>query len=502
MATKPEVPIKETPEKPAELVKLAEGVGEALFGEKKRETKPKAQPAVPAAEAVAAPGTAAELTPPKPGETPPKPEATPPAPPKKPEPSIDERIQATARKTANEVVEALRTGEQPPEPSSPTAEPELSPEDMADYKGFQKLETINGRRKGIADRFVEFVKARQEYEDNWTKENEGKQFNPDDAEHEGFWKEWKEFDSPTVAEELANAKIEMRIDDRLEQRLRPIEEANRRRVIMQQLQPTIAKQVLGQLQKLAGLVNPELAQKLVDDKGNFRMSADDIKRLEEEYPVEVSVLDRLVTGDKNNMGRVIPETSLINLLGVVEQTAYAEHTGFRIDPKDPVHSRVLDYMIDFESAMETAPDEVKLARFKGKGGDETVKEWIKTEDLVKLKSSIIGSKLSEKAKQKKIADLDNRYWTVGQDNLEKMIIGDIAEAAKNQISRINKLADRKAGRLPPIRTFNQPQPAPAAPSKPKPPTLSTPDVVSPGGTGPSATPKLSESFNETMFGTP
>ena len=259
---------------------------------------------------------------------------------------------------------------------------------------------------------------------------------------------------------------------------------------------------MGQVQKLANLVNPELAKKLADDKGNFRMSKEDIKRLEDEYPVEVSVLDRLIGGEKNNLGQVRPETSLLNLLGVVEQTAYADHTGFRIDPRDPVHARVLDYMIEYEGAMESAPDEVKLATFKGPGGVETVKEWIKTEELVKLKSNILGSKLSEKAKQNKIAALDAKYWTVGQDNLEKMIIGDIADAAKKQIDRINKLADRKAGRLPPARTFSQPQPATATAGKPKPPTLATADVVSPGGTGADAQPKLAERVGSALFDTP
>ena len=210
MATKIETPPK-TEDKPPELVKLAEGVSEALFGEKKKDDKkPKAAPA--AAEAVAAPGAASTDTPPKPSETAPaptKPAAAPataaPAKPKA-EPSVDERIQATARRTADEVVKAMREGEQPPE-QPPTAEPELTPEDLADYKAFQKLETMNSKRKGIADRFVEFVKARGEYEENWLKENEGKEFDPDAEEHKDFWKEWKEFDSPTVADELENAKI-------------------------------------------------------------------------------------------------------------------------------------------------------------------------------------------------------------------------------------------------------------------------------------------------------
>ena len=344
----------------AELAGLAENVKATLFGEKKRPVPEKKAEPEKKPEAAAKPTEEAVATADA-GKTPDA-KPTPAKPAKKPKTAreeTDETIGKTARATAEAVARELR---QPADADEPVEVPEgeLSPEDQSDLNGFKKLEQLNPQRKGIAERFVQFVEAREEYEANWLKENPGKEFDPDADEHNDFFKKYAEFDSPHTAAELEDAKIELKLDKRFEERLKPMEEQRRVEQVKRQVQPMIAREVVSRVKSLADKVSPELSKQLVDDKGNFRFTDETMKKLSEDFPVEYAALEELVTGKKDHSGKIIPQTSLIELLSVLEQMPYSQHTGFRLNPQDPVHGRVIDYMRDYEQHMETAPADVKI----------------------------------------------------------------------------------------------------------------------------------------------
>lgn len=494
--------------KDGELKQLAADVNATLFGEKRKpepekkpaaaapEKKPEAE-AKPTAEAVA--GADKKLDE-KPADKPPGKRAGKPVPKSE---ATDDVIQRTARATAEAVGRELRPTEEPETVAEP-AEGELSPEDQSDHRAFQKLEQLNPARKGIADRFVQFVNARGEYEANWRKENPGKEFDQDADEHDAFYKQYAEFDSPKTAEELEDAKIELKIDERFEKRLKPLEEQRRVEQINQQIQPRILKEVVGRIQALAAKIDPELAKKLVDDKGNFRMSKDDLEKIREDFPVEYDVLDELVSGKKDHASKIIPQTSLVNVLSVLEQLPYSSHTGFRLNPQDPVHARVIDYMRDYENHMETAPADVKIQTFTDKTGQKFTKQFIAVQDLVEFQNQILSRKITDKAKQRQLQDLDTRYWTVAVDDIENIILDDLAAAAKAQIGKVNKLVEKKSGKLPERRTFSQPLPATERTGqveKPQPPSLHTADVVSTSETGAPGSENLAENVSKKLFGT-
>lgn len=493
-----------------EMKKLAEGVSETLFG-KRRDTRVKPSETPP----VDAPKTGMEA----------QPEVTPPASDKKPEtapaaqpqpraakPADDKKdkteevISRTARATAEEVTRNLRKPEAETETETVATSPEsqLSDEDRSDYEGFKKLEEMNPGRKGIAERYLGFVNDRAEYQANWQKENPGKEFNPESDEHDDFWAKYKEFDSPRTAEELEEAKIEIKIDKRMEARFKPMEEQRRLESVRAQVRPLIAKQVIGQVQTLANMVSPELAKKMLDDKGNFKMTADDIKKLEEDYPVEIPILMEIIDGKRDHRGQIIPQTSLLNMLQVIEQLPYAEHTGFRLNPNDPVHGRVLDYISEYERFMENAPPDVKFQQLNGENGQKLLKSFITAADLVELQNQIYQSKVSQRTKDKKLKELDDKYWTVGPDAIEKLLLDDVSKAAKLQIERVNSLADKRAGKLTPPKTFSAPvvvpQPAPRI-EKPNPPSLQSGDVVATGDTSTPESKKLAESVGNRLFST-
>ena len=147
----------------------------------------------------------------------------------------------------------------------------------------------------------------------------------------------------------------------------------------------------------------------------------------------------------------------------------------------------------------------KFQTFTDKTGQKTVKQFIATQELVELQNQILARKVSDKVKQRQLAELDHKYWTVGVDALEDIIIDELAAAAKTQIAKVNKLVERKSGKIPEPRTFSQPPKIPAATArqeKPQPPSVHTADVVSTTDTGADGKENLAENVGKVLFGTP
>src|SRR6185295_4983751 len=172
------------PETEAELQQRRKDVEAAMWG-----PKPKPAPAAPE------PETTADAAPPALDEGG-APAAAAPAAAAPPAPApvdTDALIAKTAAKIGEEVGKAMDRQPAKPEPE-PEAEPELTPEDARDAEIIAKMEELDPSVKGKAEAFKAFALRRYDYETAWREKHPGATFNPDDAEHEEFYKGQPEID--------------------------------------------------------------------------------------------------------------------------------------------------------------------------------------------------------------------------------------------------------------------------------------------------------------------
>ena len=497
----PAIPPTETP---ADLQELTKNVGDTLFGgkRKKAEKKEEKTPEAPVQPVVTPPSVPA-VTPPVVAPI------TPPAPAKKPvaQPAKDDSdlIRRTATATAEAMASRL------PKPTPATEEPvseeaveDLTPEDREDLTAFKKVEQLQPKMKGISDRFLKFSKARTEYESKWLKENEGKEFDPNADEHAEFYKRYSEFESSDVIRLLERAKVRIEAEEVVKAELRPQIEAANRQQLVEKMQPIIANQVHNRVKGLLSKIAPDFEKILTDEKtGRLTLSEENLKRLEAEDPVVFQVLDELIGGKKDARGQVMnPENTLGFMLAEIEQTAFAQQTGFRLNPQNPVHAKILGYAREYEQAMADAPDEVRFQTFADPTTKEkVVKQFIATSEMVRMQNEILNSRASEKSKKDKLIALDKQYWQVSIDDIEDMVIDDFSAEAQARIKRLNGAVDKKIGKVNPT-PFSQPLPPPVGKqsAKPNPPTISSEDVIVSGA--PPTTPEaknLAENVSTKLF---
>ena len=501
----PTTPPKETP---ADLQELTKNVGDTLFGgkrkkaEKKEEKAPEtpAQPAATPAPAVpvATPPAAAPVATPPPAKKP----ATQPAP-----KDDADLIRRTATATAEAMASRLpKPASEKDEPTTEDAEEGLTPEDRDDLTAFKKVEQLQPKMKGISDRFLKFSKARTEYEAKWLKnpENEGKEFDPNADEHAEFYKKYAEFESSDVIRLLERAKVRIEAEEVVKAELRPQIEAANRKQLIEKIQPIIANQIHGRVKGLLSKIAPDFEKILTDEKtGRLTLSEENLKRIEAEDPVVYQVLDELIGGKKDSRGQVVnPENTLGFMLAEIEQTAFAAQTGFRLNPQNPVHARILGYAQEYEKTMADAPDEVRFQTFADPTTKEkVVKQFIATSEMVRMQNEILNSRASEKSKKEKLAALDKQYWQVSIDDIEDMVIDDFSTEAQARIKRLNGAVERKIGKANPT-PFSQPLPPrqDVQTAKPKPPTVLSADVIVSGA--PPTTPEaknLKENVRTKLF---
>lgn len=456
-----EPPKVKMPETEAELEERRKRVEAAMWGDpspKKPEPTPVAE-GVPAAPAEPPAKVEKEEPKPDPKEAP----ATKPEP--KPEP-VDPHalITQTAKEIGKEVGRAIEKAKpEPRQPETQTAEVELTTEDARDAEIISKMEELDPSLKGRTDAFKAFARRRYDYETDWRSKHPGAQFNPDDAEHEEFYKGQPEIDEALYAR--AERKID--VEKEVAEVVAPIKEkaeAEERRSKTDQAisahAPKILENVKNRIVESAAVVNPDVA-KMLEKMDPLNLSKEDQEQLEETDPFTARFLGPLVRDE------------MIPMLVELEKSV-TPGAEYQIDPeKNKVHAQIAKYVSKFETAMSAKPE-------KRDGRD-----FITIADLSSQQDEILKSKATDQVKDRKLKELASRYWTASVDDVQKTIVEDISNRAKKAIDEFDGLARRKYKPEPKKAAANAPaQPATeegsaasAANGKPRPPSVSSQATV-------------------------
>lgn len=424
----------------AELDKRRQSIVESMGWE-----KPKEEPATP----VETPADAAPAVPASPPvEVPAEPIApvvTPAAPAAKTDKPVEEIIAATAKAVGDEVTNAIRREE----PTIETPSEPLSPEDTEAYGIIQKMEELGTAKRGTAEAFKEFAFARYAYMDKWEKANPSRTFDPNDSEHEEFYKGQPQIDDDRYEEAKVALRVDRTVEDRVNKALAPIRE----KAVMEESKVLLATAVQDRIVQMIKAVSPDLAAVAVVN-GRLDLSADNIAKITDSDPIAASVLEPMLLEELRPLVIEIEKTTIPGL-------------NYRLDPsRNRVHADIADYVGKLEQ---------KLSKSKETRGG---KRFITIADYNARLSEIQAMK--SPAAAKKAADaLDREHYYVGPDDIETFIVETLSERASKQIQQIDSIAARKykkdakpAAPKTDAQPSNTPAPIPAPATVPaRPPSM-------------------------------
>lgn len=390
------------------------------------------------------------------------PVVTPPEPPVKP---LDAKalIRETATAVGREVARAVRP-EPPVVVEAPAPAFDLSPEDQGDFDLALFLAEQEPQKYGaLPARLLEYFKALYGYQDKWLAENPGKQFEPNEPEHEAWF---AAHPAPISGDLLEKARVDREVEKRVSQRMRPLEEritmVDSEKALTAAL-PAINQTVNVWQHNLVRAVDPELAKLLLTD-GKVAMTKENIERLDQTDPVAKAVLDSMCA----TLNPVIAE---------LERTA-VPGARYRLEPdKNEVHRFIDNQRKAIEKDLQKATKEDQL---------RDGKEWLSLGEMATRERAIWAGRKTQAEKEALVAELHENFWTVTVDDLEDVITDELARQAKAQIEQINSVGKRKYGNgaPEPRRETPPPQPEPVREAAPisrdrsRPPSLSSSsDVV-------------------------
>jgi hypothetical protein len=338
---------------------------------------------------------------PKPEEAPAAPEPpsapeTPPEPPKTivtkkkaaPAPAPPDITQITTAATTA-AVRALR-GEPKPEPTTSRPEDSLKPEDRHEYEVAKSLAETNPKYKDAPRVILDHVKRSEAYAARWETQNPGKQFDPDDDEHNEFYdgleKPWSDHEFRTAEIEMAAERVAAKTHRQADTKIKALEQDNARLELTPIVHRTLAD--------AAGRMARELQ---VDDK---LKSIGDFDKFAEEDPITADAMVK-------SLGPIQP---LIEAIVQIDDPKGR----FPVDEKNPAHQAWLQLLADKEAqyaGVETQDGKMFATRisFSRMNEAQRARHWYLTPDhlvteLVQDAIAIAAERVkTEKDRQKKIA---------------------------------------------------------------------------------------------------
>ena len=286
------------------------------------------------------------------------------------------------------------------------------------------------------------------YQEEWEKNNPGKEFDPDSEEHEP----WYEANEPAeiTRKLLDDGKIAMAVEEKYNAMIKPELDERKAKEAFQRQVPEIARNVNRGILSMVEMAEPSLAALVKDDKGNAEFTTENIAKMEEQNPIAKDILDE------------IARTMLEPMLFHLERSTVRDEAGKPVYPLQPdknaVHASIDRFRHKAEQDILNAPDQ------QLRGG----KQFATVEQMQ------VNPALAE------------THWCFTVDDLSDLIVTYYSNLAKQRIEKHVQLAKKqlKISDQPPQPP--QPQPpttaTPATPAppagKPRPPSLSSPsDLV-------------------------
>lgn len=459
----PEPPKVKLPETEAELEVRRANVLAAMWG-----PKPEKAPEKPAEKpADEAPPAAVETTaepPPALPEPEAKKEPEKPSAPPAPEP-VDHHdlIAQTAKKIGEEVGQAIKDSKPERPEREESSESELTPEDARDAEIIAKMEELDPALKGKSEAFKRFAHQRYDYETAWRNKHPGAEFNPDDPEHEDFYKRQPEID-PDAFE---TAKIEVLVDRRVSQKIKPIEERDEQdrkqaktdRAINAHV-PKIVENVNALIVESVTAVNPEVA-KLLGGMNALNLTKEEQEKLEDQDPITARVMGPLVRDE------------MIPMLIELEKSA-APGSEYELDPRNNhVHANIAKFVAKFETEASS-----KKERRDGKS-------FLTISQMNARREQIVKQNVSPEIKQHRLSELSDTYWTASVGDIQKTIVEDVSKRAKAAVNELEGMFKKKykpepkatAAKPAAAPASSETQSAPVANGKPRPPSVASQATV-------------------------
>lgn len=361
-------------------------------------------------------------------------------------------------------------------PVAPVAPVEMGAEDKADYDVLVALADYDPAYAEKAQQFAEFTRKNYEYQDAWLAKNPGKEFNPDDDEHTA----WYEANQIITADELKEAKDELRIVKIAEKRVGPaikkIEEKEQDE-LMAKTAPAIIAVGNKKIAELVNGVHPEIGKLIVDANGTPDFSEAVIKKAEELDPIAAKVLIRM-------------SASMDPLIQELEKSA-TPGLNYRLNPRNnETHAEIYNF-------------HMKVEDDRAKNPVAGAKPFMRLADFNKQLAEIHRTTPAAKrdAAVKQFAD---SVSLVGPEDIQAEIVRHYTEEAKKVIGEIDSLGQKKykpATPAAPTQTpATPPTPAPTT-GKPKTPSVGSQSVpVTTDAAGITEQKKLAQSATKQMFG--
>lgn len=417
----PVVPPEPPPITEAEAVHVNKFVSGLFEGRKEKPAKVKGEEEAPKPELDAEGNPIPEKTddapPSKPAKKPAKkPEVAAPASPAPPD--YDKIAEAAGRGVA----EALNKKTPEKKEESPATPEFLSEDEKAELPVLEQMEKSNPTKyKGLTKKFTDAIKARQEYEAAWLKENPGKEFDAEADEHNEFFEkndvDWKDRD---YQEALTDLKVAPAI--------KRLEEKN-----LAELDKLSAKEKAKEIEPLAASESKRNGKALFDAVGG-----EFAKVVGDNLSTNPEVIKALYAEDETRA------TIVFQAANALEQYA-AENlrlfTGVaKFDENNPVHK----YLSDFAVHHETAMNQLDREQSKNKNGQvfATAAEYYKMNKETRAK-----------------------HWTFSARDLNDLLAADQVKAVKLAIEadekRLNAVIAKRGFKKDPSTEAELP-PKPAA----------------------------------------
>lgn len=291
------------------------------------------------------------------------------------------------------------------------------------------------RYKTIVDDFKRSVTRVDEYQGQWERNNPGKRFDPEDEEHDAFFKVNDiDYDEDDYHEAIASLKIKPLAEvakkaEKLEGELADVRKKEKERA----LEPTIAHARTVAAAEMVKAIDPKIL--------DHAKTPEALQAYINDSPDEAEI----VLGHAQMAGALVSEG--VRLL-----------KGGEVKHDDPTTQDFFAIKNHLEAEIKRQPQDEQL--------DERGRRFVTWQEFIDLSA--------------KDPQATNRYWFLGEAELAKLIPAETAKIAKEKLSELDKRFERLAkargftkASAPPAGAKAKngeptPPPQPAAPSTPPP----------------------------------
>lgn len=300
------------------------------------------------------------------------------------------QIAAEAARAAIDLTKRKPEPEVKFEPKKDTIEDKLPEQYREDLPVLRYMEKkFPEKYKGLADKFINGSLKIEQYRDQWEKENPGKEFNPEDEDHNPFFERnevtWNDKD---YARAMAAMEAESAAERERRKYSKEIEEL-KSKDLERELEPSI-RRIQGSVAK--GLLS-ELDKSfdgLVDDNGNVIRAA--AEKLQEEDPIRFEI----AMGEAAALSKFVKETEKL----------FHPSGKFGFDKNNPTHLEIYDFAMAQEANLSRLPanqqrnDEGKMFATRGEYAQMTPEQQKRFWQLEKEDLQFLRAELAKKrAKQ-------------------------------------------------------------------------------------------------------